>query len=73
MKNLFNRFRDSAGRSARTVGTCISTDGLSSTIQYPGGALVRVKGVGVPNQHYFVYAGRLDGDAPALANFIVDV
>lgn len=73
MKNLFNRFRDASGRSARTVGLCISVDSDGCTIQYPSGALVQVKGIGVVNQRYFVRDGRLDGDAPALPALSIDV
>lgn len=46
MKNLYKRFSDLTGRSLRTVGTCISADAGECSIQYPGGAIVRVQGDG---------------------------
>lgn len=73
MKNLFNRFRDANGRSARTVGTCISIDVDGCTIQYPSGALIRAKGAAVVGQRYFVLAGRIDGDAPTLPGLSIEV
>jgi len=73
MKNLFKRFSDLTGRSLRTVGTCISAEFGECTIQYPGGAIVRVKGAGVVSTRYFVQDGKLDGEAPSLASLTLDV
>ncbi|MCO5763774.1 MAG: hypothetical protein NHG36_20110 [Chromatiaceae bacterium] len=73
MRNLFRRFSDLSGRSARTVGTCISADAGECTIQYPGGGLARVKGDGVEGTRYFVQAGRLDGEAPALDALTIEI
>lgn len=73
MKNLFKRFSDLTGRRLRTVGTCISADVGECTIQYPGGGLVRVKGAGVVDTHYFVLDGKLDGEAPILGSLTVEV
>jgi hypothetical protein len=55
------------------VGTCISADAGECTIQYPGGGLARVKGDGVESTRYFVLAGRLDGEAPALSSLEIEV
>ena len=73
MKNLFKRFSDLSGRSLRTVGTCIAADFGECTIQYPGGALVRVKGAGEEDTQYFVQDGKLDGEAPSLAALTIEV
>ncbi len=73
MKNLFKRFSDLSGRSLRTVGTCIAADFGECTIQYPGGAFVRVKGAGEEDTAYFVQDGKLDGEAPALATLTIEV
>jgi hypothetical protein len=73
MKNLFKRFSDLSGRSARTVGSCISADFGECTIQYPGGALVRAKGAGTVATRYFVLDGKLDGEAPALTSLEIEV
>ena len=73
MKNLFKRFSDLTGRSLRTVGTCISAEFGECTIQYPGGAIVRVKGAGVVSTRYFVMDGKLDGEAPSLASLEIEV
>ena len=72
-KNLFRRFSDLTGRSLRTVGIVISSEFNECTIQYPGGSLVRVKGAGTVGQRYFVLAGKLDGEAPALVAVVVEV
>lgn len=66
MRNLFKRWSDLTGRRLRTVGTCITTNYGESTIQYPGGSLIRVKGAGQVGTRYFVLDGRLDGEAPLL-------
>lgn len=73
MKNLYKRFSALTGRSARTVGVCISADFSECTIQYPSGALVRAKGAGVVSTRYFVIDGRLDGEAPALTSLEIEV
>ena len=73
MRNIYKRFSDLTGRTLRTVGTCLSADFGECTIQYPGGSLVRVKGAGTVGQRYFVLAGKLDGEAPALVAVVVEV
>lgn len=73
MKNLFKRFSSLIGRSLRTVGTCIATNYGESTIQYPGGSLVRVQGEGATGTLYFIFDGRLDGEAPALTALVVEI
>lgn len=73
MRNLFRRFSDLGGRATRTVATCVSADSGECTIQYPGGGLARVKGDGVEGIQYFVLAGRLDGEAPALVTLTIDI
>ena len=73
MKNLFRRFSSLSGRSLRTVGTCIAADFGECTIQYPSGAVVRVKGAGTPGTRYFILEGKLDGEAPSLASLIIEV
>lgn len=73
MKNLYKRFSDLTGRSLRTVGTCISADAGECSIQYPGGAIVRVQGEGTVGQRYFVRDGRLDGEAPGLVSLEIEV
>ncbi len=73
MKNLFKRFSDLTGRSLRTVATCVSSANGESVLQYPGGALVRVRGEGAPGQRYFVRDGALDGEASALVGLEIEV
>lgn len=73
MKNLFKRFSSLAGRSLRTVGTCVAADFGEATIQYPGGNVVRVKGAGEVGKSYFVLEGRLDGEAPSLTSLEIEV
>jgi hypothetical protein len=73
MKNLFKRFSDLTGRNLRTVGVCINADFGECTLQYPGGSVVRVKGVGTLGTRYFVLDGKLDGEAPALASLEIEV
>lgn len=73
MRNLFRRFSDLIGRSARTVGECMSSANGMSVLRYPGGALVRVKGTGVVGTNYFVLDGRLDGEAPDLPALEIEI
>lgn len=74
MKNLYKRFSDLTGRSLRTVVTCVSSvNGESVLQQYPGGALVRVRGEGTPEQRYFVRDDALDGEAPTLVGLEIEV
>lgn len=73
MKNLYQRFTDLTGRAARTVAVCVSADFGECTVQYPGGALVRVRGAGTVGQRYFILDGRLDGEAPNLPALEIEV
>ena len=73
MRNLFKRWSDLTGRRLRTVGTCIATNYGESTIQYPGGSLVRVQGEGMIGARYFVLDGKLDGEAPLLTLLQIEV
>lgn len=75
MNNLFLRFSDLTGRALRTVGICVSTDPGSGecTIQYPGGSLARVRGVGTVGTRYFVRDNALDGEAPNLPTLEIEV
>ena len=73
MKNIYRRFSDITGRKLRTVGECIGAEFGESTIQYPGGGQVRVKGEGTLGTRYFILDGKLDGEAPDLPALEIEV
>lgn len=73
-KNLYRRFSDVTGaRKLRTVAVCLSSSAGESWMQYPGGGLAKVKGEGATGTLYFIFDGRLDGEAPALTALVVEI
>jgi len=73
MKNPYQRFADLLGRPLRAAGVCVAATATESTIEYPGLAHVTVLGVGTIGQRYFVFDGRLDGEAPNLPVMEIEV
>lgn len=73
--NLWNRFQ-ALGLSPsgkRTVGECVDSVDDETTVEYPGGGRVVVRGAGVIGTRYFVRNGQLDGEAPALVALEIEV
>jgi len=73
VRNLYKRFSDLTGRKLRTVAVCLSSSAGESWMQYPGGGLAKVKGEGATGTLYFIFDGRLDGEAPALTALVVEI
>lgn len=74
MKNLYKRFSDLSGaRRLRTVAVCLSANAGESWLQYPGGGLIRAKGEGEIGTLYFIFDGRLDGEAPQLPALTINI
>jgi hypothetical protein len=73
-ENLFIAFRQVAGlMPLRTVATVISASFGRCVVEYPNGARAEVRGAGTPGNRYFIFDGRLDGDAPTLATLEIEV
>jgi hypothetical protein len=72
--NLWRRFQQLANPPSLTaVGVVVQADSEECTVEFPGGSRLRVKGTGTVGQRYYIRAGRLDGEAPALTPVVVEV
>lgn len=73
--NTYQRFLGLLGTDPLLVGDVISHDpGDQSTVQLPGGALIRVRGQSVAiSSKAFVRSGQVVGAAPNLTPLTIDV
>lgn len=71
--NLFTQFRRLLPAQPLLVGQVISAGSGASTIEYPDGARVVVRGEGTVGTRVFVRAGAIEGPAPNLTQVFVEV
>jgi len=73
--NLFKQFQELIpGADPLLVGTVSATTGTSTTLETPGGGVVIVRGGGVPiGQKAFYRGGELEGEAPDLPTYEIEV
>ncbi len=75
MSNPFRLFLELLPQTPLLIGEVVATHGDdTSTVQYPGGGQQRVRGSGFAvAAKVFVRSGVIEGAAPALAAFVVEV
>lgn len=71
--NLFAQFKRLAPGAPLLVGQVISSGAGSSTVEYPGGVQVVVRGEGTVSTNVFTRAGAIEGPAPNLTLVLVEV
>ena len=73
--NLFKQFQALLpGADPLLVGTVTATTGTSTTLETPGGGVVIVRGGGVAiGQKAFYRGGELEGEAPDLPTYEIEV
>ncbi len=55
------------------VATVVDVGTYGVTVEFPDGAMMRVRGVGTTGQRVFVRAGAVEGPAPTLPFIEIDV
>ncbi len=75
MSNVFRALLDLLPQTPLTIGEVVATHGDdTSTVQYLGGGQQRVRGTGFAvAAKVFVRSGVIEGAAPTLAAFVVEV
>ena len=71
--NLFAQFRRLTPAPPLLVGQVISSGSGASTVEFPGGAQVVVRGEATVGTNVFVRAGAIEGVAPSLTLVTVEV
>ena len=73
--NLFKQFQALLpGADPLLVGTVTASTGTSTTLETPGGGVVIVRGGGVAiGQKAFYRGGELEGEAPDLPTYEIEV
>lgn len=73
--NLFKQFQALIpGADPLLLGTVTATTGTSTTLETPGGGVVIVRGGGVAiGQKAFYRGGELEGEAPDLPTYEIEV
>lgn len=73
--NLFKQFQALIpGADPLLVGTVTATTGTGTTLETPGGGVVIVRGGGVAvGQKAFYRGGELEGEAPDLPTYEIEV
>lgn len=65
--NQWTLFKDLLPRDPLLVATLSSTDGGTAIMTLLDGGVVRVRGTGTPGAKYYIRAGKIDGEAPNMA------
>ena len=65
-RNVFRQFIDLLPARPLQVGTVIATDGDVSTVELPGGGVLRARGAEALGAKVFVRDGVIEGVAPSL-------
>ena len=72
-ENLFTRFKQLLPGAPLLVGEALSQSGGVAVVLLPGGARIEARGAVTVGLHYFVRAGAIEGEAPALPSGTVEV
>lgn len=64
MTNLYRQFARLFAPDPLLVGTVLSTDGITTRITLPDGALITARGTADVGAKVFVRAGAIEGTAP---------
>ena len=69
-RNVFRQFIDLLPARPLLVGTVTATDGDVSTVELPGGGVLRARGQASVGTKVFVQDGVIQGPAPDLPLFV---
>ena len=73
MPNPLQSLKQLLAGPPQQVGQVVSVAGNIATIELPGGAQIKARGVATVGQHVFEQAGLILGEAPALPVDIIEV
>jgi len=65
--NVWALFKELLPRDPLLIGTLASTDGTTSVMTLIDGGVVSVRGTGTAGGKYYLRSGRIEGEAPAMA------
>ena len=69
--NSWTQFKNLLPADPMLLATLSSTDGVTSLMTMLDSGVVRVRGTGVVNNKYYIKSGRIDGDAPNMAQSVI--
>lgn len=72
-RNVFRQFIDLLPARPLLVGTVTATDGDVSTVELPGGGVLRARGESTVGQNVFVRDGLIEGAAPSLPFVAIEI
>ena len=72
-RNVFRQFIDLLPARPLLVGTVTATDGDVSTVELPGGGVLRARGAAALGQRVFVRDGLIEGEAPSLPFVAIEI
>lgn len=72
-RNVFRQFIDLLPARPLLVGTVTATDGDVSTVELPGGGVLRARGAEALGAKVFVRDGVIEGVAPSLSIEIIEI
>lgn len=72
-RNVFRQFIDLLPARPLQVGTVTATDGDVSTIELPGGGVLRARGSEPLGANVFVRDGVIEGVAPSLLIEVIEI
>ena len=72
-RNVFRQFIDLLPARPLLVGTVTATDGDVSTVELPGGGVLRARGSEPPGAKVFVRDGVIEGAAPSLLIAVIEI
>ena len=72
-RNVFRQFIDLLPARPLQVGTVIATDGDVSTVELPGGGVLRARGAEALGAKVFVRDGVIEGVAPSLLIEVIEI
>ena len=67
MTNLYSKFARLFATDPLLVGTVATTDGITTRVALPDGALITARGTAAVGDKVFVRAGAIEGAAPNVA------
>lgn len=73
MTNIYRTFLGLLPARPLQVGTVLSVAGELTTVELPGGGVLRVRGAATVGQRVFVRDGVIEGAAPSLPIEIIEI
>jgi len=73
MRNLLTQLREVIGTPRLEVATVLAVDGSAITVQLSGGGIQSVRGFATLGSKVYVRDGVVEGDAPDLTVYPIDI